>query len=183
MYFGERIRLRAIEREDLPRFVGWVNDPEVRCFLDMIFPLSAEDEEDWYANARKLPPVEKPFAIDVKDGDGWRLVGSCGFIHVDQLNRHAEVGISIGDKEEWGKGYGTEIMRLLVKIGFDTFNLHRIYLRVFENNQRGIRAYEKVGFVLEGRLREAFYREGSYQDMLIMGVLKSEWLARKEKGV
>ncbi|MBN1267804.1 MAG: GNAT family N-acetyltransferase [Anaerolineales bacterium] len=181
MILGERIRLRAVEQDDLERYVTWFNDPEVRKHLEMILPMSSADEEDWYQNMRKSPPAERAFAIDIRDGNGWTHIGSCSFLHVDQINSLAEIGISIGEKKQWGKGYGTEVVRLLLKVAFETLNLNRVYLRVYEKNMRGIRTYEKAGFVLEGRLREARFSEGSYQDVLIMGVLRSEWTAGKEK--
>jgi diamine N-acetyltransferase len=86
----------------------------------------------------------------------------------------AEVGIFIGDKTEWNKGYGTEVMRLLLQHGFENLNLNRIFLRVDEHNLGGIRCYEKAGFIHEGRLRQANFHEGKYYDHLIMSVLRSE---------
>jgi len=181
MIIGDRVRLRAVEKDDLPRYVAWFNDSEVREYLEMILPMSSEDEEEWYQNTRKLPPPERPFAIDIRDGEEWQHVGSCGFLHVDHINSQAELGISIGEKEYWGKGYGTETVLLLLKTAFEILNLNRVYLRVYEKNTRGIRAYEKAGFVLEGRLRDAKFSQGGYQDVLYMGILRSEWISGKEK--
>lgn len=81
----------------------------------------------------------------------------------------------IGEKSYWNKGYGTEAVRLLAKHGFHTINLHRIYLRVLENNLRAIRAYEKAGFTHEGRQRQADYKNGMYIDLLVMSMLQSEF--------
>ncbi len=181
MIYGDRIRLRAIEQDDLPRFVEWFNDPAVRMYLDLILPMSMADEEEWYQQIRKQPPPERPFAIDILDGENWLHAGSCGFIHVDNINRHAELGISIGTKSYWSKGYGTDVVRTLLRHAFETLNLHRVYLRVYEENQRGIRAYEKAGFTVEGRMREAKFMDGRYQDVILMGILRSEWKAGKEK--
>ena len=89
------------------------------------------------------------------------------------------MGLFIGDKSCWNKGYGTEVMRLLLQHGFGTLNLNRIFLRVDTENLGGIRAYEKAGFVQEARLRQADYREGRYCDDLIMSVLRSEWTPEK----
>jgi RimJ/RimL family protein N-acetyltransferase len=86
----------------------------------------------------------------------------------------------IGDKRHWNKGLGTEAMQLLLKHGFETLNLHRIYLRVFANNPRAIRSYEKAGFVVDGRLREAHFADGVYIDDLLMSVLRPEWQARNQ---
>jgi RimJ/RimL family protein N-acetyltransferase len=88
----------------------------------------------------------------------------------------------IGEKLEWNKGYGSEVMSLLVKHCFETLNLNRVMLRVYTDNIRAVRSYEKAGFVLEGRLREAVYKFGKYDDVLIMSVLRSEWTSQnKEK--
>jgi RimJ/RimL family protein N-acetyltransferase len=89
------------------------------------------------------------------------------------------VGIFIGDKDYWNQGYGSDAMQLLLKYGFNSLNLNRIYLHVFDTNPRAIRAYEKVGFVLEGRLRQDIFLNGSYVDVLMMSVLRSEWTTEK----
>jgi RimJ/RimL family protein N-acetyltransferase len=85
------------------------------------------------------------------------------------------LGIFIGDKRYWNKGYGTEVMRLLLRHGFSTLNLNRVFLRVFETNPRAIRSYEKAGFVFEGRMRQAEFIDGKYCDVILMSVLRSEW--------
>jgi RimJ/RimL family protein N-acetyltransferase len=175
MIYGERIRLRHVERNDLPRFVEWLNDPEVRHGLAMHLPLSQVEEEGWFEKLLQRERDEQPLVIEVKDGDGWTMIGNSGFFNLEWRNRNAELGILIGDKTRWNQGYGTEVMRLLLRHGFTTLNLHRIYLRVFESNPRAIRAYEKAGFVHEGRQRQAEFRDGRYWDVLFMSVLRPEW--------
>jgi diamine N-acetyltransferase len=175
MIYGDRIRLRAVERNDLPRFVEWLNDPEVTAGLDMYLPLSAAVEENWFDQMLKQPADQHPMVIEVRSQDNWLAVGDCGFNSVDHRNRSGEIGIFIGQKDLWNRGYGTETMRLLLKHGFHTLNLHRIFLRVFETNKRAIRSYEKAGFVHEGRLRQAQYSNGKYEDVLMMSVLRPEW--------
>ncbi len=175
MLYGKRIRLRGNERNDLPKFVEWLNDPEVRRFLSMSLPISQASEENWFENSLKRPPEEQPFGIEIKDGESWELIGNCGMFDFNWRTRSAEVGLFIGEKECWNKGYGTEVMQLLLRHGFGTLNLNKIFLRVDAENLGGIRAYEKAGFVHEARLRQADYREGKYRDDLIMSVLRSEW--------
>jgi RimJ/RimL family protein N-acetyltransferase len=85
------------------------------------------------------------------------------------------VGILIGDKTYWNKGYGTEALKLLLKHGFETLNLNRIFLRVYEDNPRAIHCYEKVGFVHEGRMRQGRFTKGQFVDILFMSVLREEW--------
>lgn len=175
MIYGDRLRLRAIERADLPSFVQWLNDPQVRLHLGSDLPISQASEEVWFENVLKDPPEERPLAIEVQEGDSWKLIGNASFMHIDWHARSAEVGLFIGDRSYWDKGHGTQVMHLLLRHGFETLNLNRIYLRVNAENQRAIRCYEKAGFVLEGRLRQAVYRRGNYQDVLVMSVLRSEW--------
>jgi RimJ/RimL family protein N-acetyltransferase len=98
---------------------------------------------------------------------------------IDWRSRKAEIGIMIGDKRYWNKGYGTEAMRLILQHGFETLNLHRLYLRVFSDNSRAVRTYEKAGFVLEARMRETNFDNGRYRDDLMMSMLRPEWDAAK----
>jgi RimJ/RimL family protein N-acetyltransferase len=175
MIYSGRIRLRAPERSDIPRFVAWLNDPEVRAGLLVSLPLSTADEESWFEAMLKRPLEEHPLTIEVRQGDDWLPVGNCGFHNIDWRCRAAEVGIFIGEKSLWNQGYGTEVMRLLLKHGFHTLNLNRIALDVYETNPRAIHSYEKAGFVHEGRRRQAMFKDGRYVDILQMSVLRSEW--------
>lgn len=175
MIIGERIRLRAPEREDLPRFVAWLNDPEVREGLDLYLPMSMVEEERWFENMLENPAAEHPMVIEIRVGDQWIPVGNCGFHVIDNRVRSAEVGIFIGEKKYWSQGYGTQVMRMLQRHGFETLNLNRISLRVYEDNPRAVRAYQKAGFIDEGRLREGMYKKGRYIDVLLMSVLRSDW--------
>ena len=177
--YGERIRLRAVEAEDVKRFYEWVNDPEVTLGLSMYLPLSLREEESWYENISKRPPDERPLAIEVKAGEGWKHIGNCSMFDIDWVARSGELGIMIGDKSAWNQGYGTETMTLLLRHGFGTLNLNRIYLRVHARNLRAVRTYEKAGFVHEGTLREAIFKRDKYDDAHIMSVLRREWDARK----
>ncbi|MBE0670454.1 MAG: GNAT family N-acetyltransferase [Anaerolineales bacterium] len=180
--YGDRIRLRAVEREDVNKFHEWVNDPEVTRGLALYLPMSFADEENWFNSLAKRDQKEKPLAIEVRKGKNWKLIGNCGVFDVDHVNSSAELGILIGEKSEWNKGYGAEVMSLLVRHCFETLNLNRAFLRVYTKNVRAVRSYEKAGFVLEGRLREAVYKFGKYDDVLIMSVLRSEWMSKaKEK--
>jgi diamine N-acetyltransferase len=187
MIHGKRIRLRRNERKDIPIFVMWLNDPEVRHYLSMIYPISQVSEEQWFDNMLKLPESEQPFAIEIPENSSknlkasevqrkqWKMIGNCSFMNINWTNRSGEVGLFIGDKTCWNRGYGTETMALMLRIGFETMNLNRIFLQVDEENKAGIRAYEKAGFVHEGRFREGIYRDGKYHDIVFMSVLRSDW--------
>ena len=179
--YGERVRLRAAERDDVKKFHEWINDPDVTFGLSLYLPMSMRDEETWFENVAKRAPDERPLAIDVRAGDSWRLIGNSGLFDLDHLAHSAEVGIMIGDKLVWNQGLGTEVMGLLLRHGFETLNLNRVFLRVYADNPRAIRAYEKAGFVREGILREAVFKRGKFMDVHIMGILRREWVARKKE--
>ena len=170
---GDNVYLRAIEVEDAPCFVEWLNDPEVRCYLARNFPpLNLGREREWIENLYK-DQNRVVFGIVLKTSD--KLIGSTGLEGIDWRNRRAGFGIVIGDKTEWSKGAGTEATKLVVRYGFDTLNLNRIFLHVFDRNPRAMRAYEKAGFVKEGMLRQDRYIDGAYRDSIVMGILREEW--------
>ena len=180
MIYGERIRFRAVEKSDLPVFTTWLNDPEVRHGILLHNPVSQTEEDGWYERMLSRPVDEHVMAIEVKqvsteNGEQtWRLIGTLAFDSIDWRVRSAEFGIMIGEKSFWNQGYGTEAVRLLVQHGFTTLDLNRIYLHVFETNPRAIRAYEKAGFKLEGRERQAEYKDGRYIDVLRMSKLRED---------
>jgi diamine N-acetyltransferase len=185
MIYGERIRLRAPTHDDLPRFTAWLNDPDVRQYISLIYPFSIEEEESWFEAMLKRPKEEHPLVIEVRqpeeENEGtWIPIGNLGLFSIDWRVRSAELGIFIGEKSYWNRGYGSEAVHLILRHGFSTLNLQRIVLRVFASNTRAIRAYEKVGFVQEGRMRRAHYAEGKYIDVLLMSILRDEWLERSE---
>lgn len=186
MIVGERVRFRGAERADIPQFVKWLNDPEVIQGILLRYPVSQADEEGWFDRMLARPVDERVMGIEVREpasdgsGETWKLVGTCAFDHINWRVHTAEFGILIGEKSHWNQGYGTDAVRLLVQHGFDTLNLNRIFLHVFDTNPRAIRAYEKAGFTLEVRERQAEYRNGQYIDVLLMSILKSEFLDRGE---
>jgi RimJ/RimL family protein N-acetyltransferase len=179
--YGERVRLRAVEREDLPKFHEWVNDPEVTRGLTLYLPMSMVDEENWFNGVAQRDPNNRPWAVEIHSGEGWRMIGNCAVFDIEWIHRSGELGIMLGEKAEWNKGYGTEVMRLLQNHCFGTLNLHRVFLRVYAQNGRALRAYEKAGFVTEGCLRDAVYKHGKYDNVVLMSVLRSEWTAREEE--
>lgn len=171
MLQGERVRLRAVEPSDLADYHRWLNDPEVARYLTIYAPLSMADEEAWYAAVRS-DPNQKVLAIESETG---QHIGNLTLMHINWKDRSAELGIVIGDKSQWGKGYGKDAIRTLLAFAFGEMNLHRIYLRVYADHESAIKLYHRCGFVEEGRLREEVYSAGSYHDMLIMSILKREF--------
>lgn len=169
---GERLYLRPLEQEDVPTCLRWINDPEVTRTLAAYRPLNEPREREWFEGHYK-DDREIILAIVLKKQD--KHVGNTGLHRIDWKNRETELGIMIGETEEWNKGYGTEAIGLMLDYGFERLNLHRIYLRVYANNPRAIRCYEKAGFQREGVLRESIFNEGRYWDTIIMGILEGEW--------
>ena len=185
--YGENIRLRAVERTDIPILQRWINDPEVTEYLSNIFPYSLEAETAWFESILKQPMAEQPLVIELrlkhsgKSEDEWLSIGICAFMHITDIHRGAEVGIFLGEKEFWSQGHGTEAMRLLLKFGFEDLNFHRIWLRVLENNHRARKSYLKAGYVEEGRMRKSQFRHGFYNDLILMSILQEEWFTSKQK--
>lgn len=173
-YKGEKVYLRALERGDIERGHKWINDWDVVRNLAPIaaYPLSMVEEERWFESAQN-DKGGRQFAVVTIDGDVH--IGNCGFHAIDWKNRKTEVGVVIGEKDHWCRGYGTDAMRVLLRVAFDELNLNRVSLNVFSFNRRAIAAYEKVGFKHEGTLREALYREGQYHDVLVMSILQREY--------
>ncbi len=171
---GEKIRLRPIERDDLPRFVRWFGDPEVRRHLSIYLPPSLAQEERWFERLQERLARNEDLVLAIETLEGVHI-GNIGLHRINWKDRNAELGIAIGEKEYWDQGYGTDAIRTLLRVAFEEMNLHRVQLRVDIDNLRGIRCYEKCGFQREGTLRDMVFREGAYHDQLIMSILRSEW--------
>ena len=177
---GDRLYLRPLDVEtDLDRCLDWINDPELQARIGRRHPMSKKLEQEWFERQYKSEDHIN-LAIVLKDGD--RHVGNCGFNAIDYVNRAAEFGILLAERDTWGQGYGPEAARLILAYGFEELGLHRVWLWAFSFNQHAIRAYEKAGFTHEGVLREAYYRRGEYHDHVVMSVLESEWRRGEEPG-
>lgn len=170
MLQGQRVVLRPIEKEHLPNYVRWFGDPEVLAYIGGYLPLNLAGEESWYQRQNENPNVVN-FAVELEG----QHIGGTGFFDIDHRNQGAEIGIVIGEKEFWNQGLGQDVMNTMIAYGFDFLNFHRIYLRVFPENERAVRAYEKVGFVHEGRFRQSVWRHGRWHDLLTMSILRHEW--------
>ena len=177
MIRGSKTRMRALERDDLPHFVRWINDPESRRFMNVRYPISLVEEEKWWEGflERKNDHI---FAIEAEDGT---YIGNIGLHGIERENRRAQLGIIIGNRRFWGKGYGTDAIRAVLGWAFSYLNLNRISSTVFAYNERAIRCYQKVGFEHEGTMRQARYVDGQYHDELVMGVLRDEFLLRNRE--
>lgn len=176
MLRGERVTLRAIEREDLPRLHALGRNVELATLADGAWNPSslAKAERDFEQNGSD--PERSWFGIEA---DG-QLIGSVGLHHKNRREGTAELGVGIYDPEYVGRGYGREAIGLLLEWAFVNQNWRRVWLQTGGSNERAIRAYQACGFVVEGRLREHCYTAGVYEDALVMGLLRREW---EERGV
>jgi RimJ/RimL family protein N-acetyltransferase len=176
-YYGKKVRLRPPEREDLPLFVEWLSNPELRNYV-LIRYISNALEERWFENlveqTKAATPAQLHFVIEARD-EG-RPIGVIGLHAINWRDRVGELGIIIGEPDFWGRGYGSDALRTLLEVAFRWYNLHRVYLRVIEDNRRAVRSYEKCGFTHEGKLREATFVDGEYKTLLIMGILDREFV-------
>jgi RimJ/RimL family protein N-acetyltransferase len=173
---GRLIVLRRHRPENLRAFARWYSDPEIaRLTRYQQSPLS-HDEVQRFFYSRIMGSDFLAMAIHVRETD--RLIGTCAFSQLDGDNGSTLYHITIGEPDAWGKGYGTEATELMLAHAFTRLALHRVGLTVFEFNARAIKAYEKCGFVEEGRARQAILREGRFWDEIHMSVLLDEWEAR-----
>lgn len=172
MLEGKLVKLRAREVADAGRGYKWLNDPEVTRYISDRYPLSMADEERW---ARDVPAnsfAHVRLSIETKEG-----------VHIGNISLHsgmpedrkAELGIVIGEKSYWSKGYGTDAVITLLRFAFHEVNLNRVWLTTLEFNERAIACYRKCGFTEEGRLRQQVYKHGRYWDYVCMAILRAEF--------
>jgi RimJ/RimL family protein N-acetyltransferase len=176
---NDKVRLRAAERDDVDDFIRWFNDPTMQRFLGQaVRPMSDAEEQAWLDRTLNGEHEGYSFQIDAIDQAEPIHIGGCALFRMDWRNASAEVGIQIGEHDYWNKGYGSAAHRLLLEFGFGELNLHRIYLRVYDFNERGLGSYRKLGYRHEATMRQMLYREGKYHNIHYMGMLKREWEER-----
>jgi RimJ/RimL family protein N-acetyltransferase len=178
IFKGELVRLSAFDHEELGKaYAGWNRDSEFHRLLDTDATIlySAKAGVNFFEKMLKEESSANHF-FSIRKLDDNRLLGDIGLdvIH-DWRSRDAFVGLGIADRNDWGKGYGTDAMKIILRFAFTELNLRRVTLTVFEYNPRAIRSYEKTGFRHEGRLRGALLRGGKRWDMLYMGILAEDW--------
>ena len=179
LFTGDLVRLSAADAEELAKaYATWTRDSELSRLFDSRAAKLKSSKAGTKFFERMLEessPAEHYFSIrSLADN---RLLGD---INIDVINnwssRDSFVGLGIGNRDDWGKGYGTDAMKIILRFAFTELNLNRVTLTVFEYNPRAIRSYEKVGFKHEGRLRSALLKEGKRWDLLYMGILYEDWL-------
>ena len=177
MYFkkmaGKKCYLSPINTNDAEKFAAWVNDLELTANLDMYHSVINTETEKSF-----LERLSKEHNYSIVNNATDELIGTCGFVEIDHLNQTASIGIFIGNKDCWNKGYGTEALTLLLDYGFKALNLHNVMLKVYSFNERAIRCYEKTGFKIIGKRREAVKRGNKNYDILFMDLLSEEFIGK-----
>jgi RimJ/RimL family protein N-acetyltransferase len=174
---GPRVTLRHHQLGDLPDIRRWYSDPEMARLTRYSLRPMSDGEIDRFFHGRLMSPESVAYAIDTRDTG--RLIGLTTFSNLDPDNSSVLFHISIGEPDARGSGYGTEATELMLWLAFERIGLHRVALSVFAFNKRAIHSYQKVGFKIEGRDREAIVRDGNRWDELRMGILAAEWRARQ----
>jgi len=180
VYRGELVRLCAVDADEISRaFSLWSRDSEFKRLLDsgVARASSQYGVKKWLEKTLDEQSVNLHwFAIRKLDGD--TLLGDID-LYIDSWSaRDTYVGLGIGERDFWGRGYGTDAMKVILRYAFTEINMNRVTLSVFEYNPRAIRSYEKAGFRHEGRMRKILNREGKRWDMLTMGILREEWMEK-----
>ena len=178
IYRGELVRLGAMDAEEAGKaFARWSRDSEFRRLLDSgVSQLhSAKGVQKWLEKELEEQSVNQHW-FSIRKFDDDRLLGDIDLYIYTWTGRDAFVGLGIGEREFWGRGYGTDVMKVILRYAFTEVNLNRVSLTVFEYNPRAVRSYEKAGFRHEGRMRQVLNKEGKRWDILTMGILRDEWM-------
>lgn len=174
---GPRIRLVPIDRDaHIDNFLRWFNDPEVTRWLARDWPMTRLGEEKWID---RISVSETDLTWAVLDETG-RHIGSTGVHRIDWRSRSAGTGTVIGEKDAWGKGYGTEIMRVRSTWAFENAGLNRLASECFAGNLASARCLEKVGYRRIGIARQRYFRGGRWHDCILWDYLAEEYFAGRE---
>jgi len=183
LYTGELVRLFALDaKEGANAFAKWDRDSEFRRYLNSgVANLISSNRMQKDIENEIEESSNQSYSFGVRTLDSETAIGIIELFVQNWQSRDAFVGIGFGEREFWGKGYGTDLMNLILCYAFIELNLRRVSLSVFEYNPRAIRSYEKVGFRHEGRIRQALNKEGKRWDMLFMGILREEWMEKQNE--
>lgn len=177
MINGENIYLTELDFANAETIRGWLNDPEVYRYLMVGHtPITKEDEHRYYEANESGSSNTQNFEIHVAE-DG-RYIGNIGLKEIHPVHRRAELGIAIGSKQDWGKGFGFDAIVTCLRYAFDTRGLHTVRISAHADHARALDLYRRVGFVEVGRQRETVFREGRFVDLVVLDVTESEFRER-----
>ena len=172
---GGQVVLAPVEQADLAALFRWINDRDLVLSSASYRPVHFSDHDAWWQSVSGDRSTVL-FAIRTRGED--ELVGTCQLLGIDSPHRVAELRIRIGEAGARGRGLGSEAVALLLRHAFADLDLHRVTLEVFSRNTAAITVYERCGFVREGVLREAVFLDDRRDDVVVMGILRSDWQAR-----
>jgi RimJ/RimL family protein N-acetyltransferase len=175
-FHGQKVGLGPPSRENLPAYQKWLNDFEVNRTLNRASrPLTFEGAEAWLGG---FASQENRTSFTIYELATLRPIGNAGLFGISPGRRCAHFGIMIGEKDCWGRGYGTETGLLMLDYAFRFLGLHSVQLGVYAYNERAIGAYARAGYRVIGRVRESHRLNGRAYDTIFMDCLASEFLAR-----
>jgi RimJ/RimL family protein N-acetyltransferase len=176
MYEGKLVRLRELRSADAEKCYEWLNEINMahKLYGGAPMPLTLENERDFVARFSGRKNDQNHFGIETLDG---RFIGVCSYNNVSWINRNCAVGWFIGDSAMRGRGFGTDMMRVLLNICFAELDMHKVYLNVYGYNEGAVRLYERLGFVREGAYRESAYAMGRRWDEYRYSMLRTEYQA------
>lgn len=179
MFQSARLRLRAVEEEDYAVFHDWWSDPDLMALQSTrTIRLVGEPRNRAMFESWMESPDDGTIGFSIVERSTDLLIGFCSLWGATIKDRQAELAIGIGEADYRGKMYGPEAMRLLLAYAFGELNYHRVFLTVLADNEPAVRAYRKVGFVEEGRMRRSIWRDGRWKDQLLMAILQDEFPGR-----
>ena len=173
---GKKIHLRPVEAEDAKFLSKGENDPIVRESLFLALPISLSSEQE---KIEKYIKTKEAIVLTIIEQQSNKPVGQTAFFRIDYISRSAIFYLAILDPTHWSKGFGSEATQLMVDYAFETLNLNRIQLHVCAENTPAIKIYKRVGFIKEGVLRQAMFRNGNYVDFWVMGILRNDWFTHR----
>ncbi len=177
LFTGRLVRLGALELEEFAQANSrWERDSEFHRLSDAVPAQAFSVPQFRRFVEHELERVPQPAFFQIHTLEDGRLIGLVGLGRIYWSHGDCWVGIAIGDRADWGKGYGTDAMRVMLRYAFIELNLHRVSLGVFAYNPRAIRSYEKLGFRREGCGRQEIHRDGQWWDAVYMGLPREEWL-------
>lgn len=172
---GERVTLTRLHFENIYKHFEWNNDPELNR-LDSEFPYRRESFADFKSRFERMVdhPTPQNLDLEILAEDG-SLIGLAYAIDISEHNRHCTVGVTIGDRDYWGEGYGRESLELLLRYCFEELGMHRVHTETFEYNEAWQSLVRDAGFTHEGVERDYLYRDGEYWDKEIFSMLEDEY--------
>lgn len=178
LFHGKTVRLVPLDKEDAATIARWTEDGEYLRLQDTGIARQ-HTATRVAADIEREADSETAFEFGIRRVEDDALIGTIGLFDVEWGNRNAWIGVGLGHRADWGKGYGSEAMRLVLRYAFSELNVHRVQLTVIAYNARAIAMYEKLGFVREGAYREFVDRDGARHDLLLYGLLRPEWRDRQ----